>query len=101
MRRRPPGPPRTDTLFPSTTLFRSLARFRPVEYKPGAEIDSDEALAIAAGDIGTTIFHPVGTCRMGGDARAVVDARLKVQGLQGLRHADASVIPTIDWKSVG
>src|SRR3546814_18351973 len=58
-------------------------------------IDSDEALAIAAGDIGTTIFHPVGTCRMGGDTRAVVDARLKVQGLQGLRIADASVMPTI------
>ncbi|MPZ10632.1 MAG: choline dehydrogenase [Kiloniellaceae bacterium] len=73
----------------------ALARYRPVEYKPGAEIDSDDALAIAAGDIGTTIFHPVGTCRMGDDDRAVVDARLRVHGLQGLRIADASVMPTI------
>jgi len=73
----------------------ALARFKPVEYKPGAEIDSDEALAVAAGDIGTTIFHPVGTCRMGGDERAVVDARLRVHGLRGLRIADASVMPTI------
>jgi choline dehydrogenase len=73
----------------------ALARFKPAEYKPGAEIDSDEALAVAAGDIGTTIFHPVGTCRMGGDERAVVDARLRVHGLRGLRIADASVMPTI------
>src|SRR3546814_17435109 len=58
-------------------------------------IDSDEALAIAAGDIGTPIFHPVGTCRMGGDTRAVVAARLKVQGLPGLRNADAWVMPAI------
>ncbi|HEY9539739.1 MAG TPA: GMC family oxidoreductase N-terminal domain-containing protein [Kiloniellaceae bacterium] len=73
----------------------ALARFKPVEHKPGAEIDSDEALAVAAGDIGTTIFHPVGTCRMGDDSGAVVDARLRVHGLAGLRIADASVMPTI------
>ncbi len=73
----------------------ALARFRPQEYRPGAEVDGDEALAKAAGDIGTTIFHPVGTCRMGGDAGAVVDARLRVHGLQGLRVADASAMPTI------
>jgi len=73
----------------------ALARYKPEEYKPGAQIDGDEALAKAAGDIGTTIFHPVGTCRMGDDERAVVDARLKVRGLQGLRVADASVMPTI------
>src|SRR3546814_6886388 len=90
MIRRPPRTTRTDTLFPYTTLFRS-----PVEHKPGAEIDSDEALAVAAGDIGTTIFHPVGTCRMGDDSGAVVDARLRVHGLAGLRIADASVMPTI------
>src|SRR3546814_1373019 len=88
MIRRPPRTTRTDTLFPYTTLFRS-----PVEHKPGAEIDSDEALAVAAGDIGTTIFHPVGTCRMGDDSGAVVDARLRVHGLAGLRIADASVMP--------
>ena len=73
----------------------ALARFKPEEYKPGAEIDSDEALAVAAGDIGTTIFHPVGTCRMGDDSGAVVDARLKLHGMKGLRIADASVMPTI------
>ena len=73
----------------------ALARFKPEEYKPGAAIDSDEALAEAAGDIGTTIFHPVGTCKMGGDSQAVVDARLRVHGLEGLRIADASVMPTI------
>jgi len=73
----------------------ALARFRPREYMPGPEIEGDEELARAAGDIGTTIFHPVGTCRMGGDDRAVVDARLRVRGLQGLRIADASVMPTI------
>ena len=49
----------------------------------------------AAGDIGTTIFHPVGTCKMGQDERAVVDARLRVHGIQGLRVVDASIMPTI------
>jgi choline dehydrogenase len=73
----------------------ALARYRPEEFKPGAGVDGDEALAKAAGDIGTTIFHPVGTCRMGSDDKAVVDARLKVRGLAGLRIADASVMPTI------
>jgi choline dehydrogenase len=73
----------------------ALARYSPQEFKPGAGVDGEEALAKAAGDIGTTIFHPVGTCRMGDDAGAVVDARLRVRGLQGLRVADASVMPTI------
>jgi choline dehydrogenase len=61
------------------------------------QFQSDEDLARLAGDIGTTIFHPVGTCRMGpaGDAGAVVDARLRVHGVAGLRVADASVMPTI------
>jgi choline dehydrogenase-like flavoprotein len=73
----------------------ALARYRPDEFRPGAEIDGDEDLAKAAGDIGTTIFHPVGTCRMGSDGTAVVDHRLKVRGLEGLRVADASIMPTI------
>jgi choline dehydrogenase len=75
----------------------ALAKYRPQEVKPGLQFQSDEELARLAGDIGTTIFHPVGTCRMGraGEAGAVVDPRLKVQGLAGLRIADASVMPTI------
>ncbi len=75
----------------------ALAKYRPQEVKPGVQFQSDEDLARLAGDIGTTIFHPVGTCRMGraGEPGAVVDARLRVQGLAGLRIADASVMPTI------
>jgi choline dehydrogenase len=73
----------------------ALAPYRPEEYKPGSQIESQEALEKAAGDIGTTIFHPVGTCKMGIDTMAVVDARLRVHGLQGLRVIDASIMPTI------
>lgn len=73
----------------------SLAAFQPKEYLPGASIDGQEQLVHAAGDIGTTIFHPVGTAKMGNDPDAVVDERLRVHGLRGLRVADASVMPTI------
>jgi len=76
----------------------ALKKYAPVEYLPGGQVgDDEEALAKAAGDIGTTIFHPVGTARMGrdDDARAVVDARLRVIGLEGLRVIDASVMPSI------
>jgi choline dehydrogenase-like flavoprotein len=73
----------------------SLAKYRPQEFRPGLEIKDDEELAKAAGDIATTIFHPVGTCKMGTDDQAVVDPRLRVHGLQGLRVADASIMPTI------
>ena len=73
----------------------ALARFAPEEFKPGTHIDSDEDLAKAAGDIASTIFHPVSTCKMGQDDRAVVDPRLRVHGLEGLRVVDASVMPTI------
>ncbi len=75
----------------------ALARYVPEEIMPGPAAQGDEELARAAGDIGTTIFHPVGTCRMGraGDAGAVVDARLRVHGILGLRVVDASVMPTI------
>ena len=62
---------------------------------PGPQYQSDEELVEAAGAIGTTIFHPVGTAKMGSDPMAVVDERLKVHGLEGLRVADASVMPTI------
>jgi choline dehydrogenase len=73
----------------------ALARYRPEEFRPGAALQSDEDLARAAGDIGTTIFHPVGTARMGNDPGAVVDAELRVHGIAGLRVVDASVMPTI------
>ena len=73
----------------------ALAKYRPAEFRPGLEIQGDDALAKAAGDIATTIFHPVGTCKMGNDDQAVVDPRLRVHGLQGLRVADASIMPTI------
>ncbi|MCB1885043.1 MAG: GMC family oxidoreductase N-terminal domain-containing protein [Geminicoccaceae bacterium] len=75
----------------------ALKRYAPEEMKPGAHLTTDEGLARAAGDIGTTIFHPVGTCKMGpkGDAAAVVDPRLRVHGLWNLRVADASIMPTI------
>ena len=77
----------------------ALQKFSPVEFLPGAQVrgDDEAALEHAAGDIGTTIFHPVGTAKMGrdDDPRAVVDARLRVIGLQGLRVIDASVMPSI------
>jgi choline dehydrogenase len=75
----------------------ALAPHQPTEHLPGPALESDEALAHAAGDVGTTIFHPVGTCAMGPspDNGAVVDARLRVHGVPGLRVVDASVMPTI------
>ena len=75
----------------------ALAPFQPVELKPGPEIQTDEELQQAAGDLGTTIFHPVGTCKMGPkhDDTAVVDDELRVHSIQGLRVIDASIMPTI------
>jgi choline dehydrogenase-like flavoprotein len=73
----------------------ALACYAPEEFRPGPDIDGEEALAKAAGDIGTTIFHAVGTCRMGTDEAAVVDPRLRVRGLDGVRVIDASIMPTI------
>ena len=75
----------------------ALARFAPRELKPGSHHTTDDDLARLAGDIGTTIFHPVGTCRMGrvDDPQAVVDPRLAVRGVRGLHIADASVMPAI------
>jgi choline dehydrogenase-like flavoprotein len=77
---------------------KALAPYHPEEFLPGPSVGDDEAsLAKAAGDIGTTIFHPVGTAKMGtaSDPTAVVDARLRFYGIAGLRVADASVMPTI------
>jgi choline dehydrogenase len=75
----------------------ALARYRPEEWKPGVQYRSDEQLARLAGDIASTIFHPVGTTRMGrdGDPMAVLDARFKVRGLRGLRVVDAGAMPLI------
>jgi choline dehydrogenase len=73
----------------------ALSRFSPQEWRPGPAAESEADLVKAAGDLGTTIFHPVGTCRMGSDAGAVVDDRLRVHGIDGLRVIDASVMPRI------
>jgi len=75
----------------------ALQRFAPQEFKPGEALVTDEQLVKAAGDIGTTIFHPVGTCKMGvsNDPTAVVDSELRVLGVAALRVVDASVMPTI------
>ncbi|MGH8777682.1 GMC family oxidoreductase [Paraburkholderia sp.] len=75
----------------------ALARYRPEEILPGVQFQTEEELQQAASQVGTTIFHPVGTCRMGttDDPGAVVDSRLRVLGVEGLRVVDASVMPTI------
>jgi choline dehydrogenase len=75
----------------------AMAAFAPEEFKPGVQYQSDEELAKLAGDIASTIFHPVGTTRMGrdDDAMAVVNGRLQVRGIAGLRVVDAGVMPTI------
>jgi choline dehydrogenase len=75
----------------------AMAPYKPEEVLPGPGLESDEDLAHAAGDVGTTIFHPVGTCKMGKNLErsSVTDSRLKVHGLSGVRVIDASVMPTI------
>ena len=75
----------------------ALQPYAPAEFKPGVQYQTDAELTQLAGDIATTIFHPVGTAKMGlaGDAMAVTDSRLRVHGIRGLRIADASVMPTI------
>lgn len=78
-------------------IMKHLPQYEPEEYLPNASYQSDRELETAAGMIGTTIFHPVGTCKMGdpSDEMAVVDKELKVIGLEGLRVIDASIMPTI------
>ena len=75
----------------------ALAPYQPRECLPGVQYQTDDELAAAAGVVGTTIFHPVGTCRMGleGDLDTVVDTRLRVHGIARLRVIDASIMPTI------
>ena len=75
----------------------ALRKYRPEEYKPGASLTTDDELLHGAREIGTTIFHPVGTAKMGieSDPMAVTDARLRVRGIEGLRVIDASVMPAI------
>ncbi len=74
---------------------KALQKYEPEEFRPGVSISSDEDLEKAAGELGTTIFHPVGTCKMGSDPMAVVDDRLRVLGVDRLRVIDASVMPRI------
>ncbi|MBK1852310.1 GMC family oxidoreductase N-terminal domain-containing protein [Marinobacter sp. 1-4A] len=75
----------------------AFSKYQPEEYKPGPQYQTDDELSRLAGDIGTTIFHPVGTTRMGraDDAMAVVDSHLRVRGVEGLRVVDAGVMPVI------
>jgi len=75
----------------------ALAKYQPEEFKPGVQFQTDDELAKLAGDIATTIFHPVGTTKMGrdDDAMAVVDSHLRVRGIRGLRVVDAGVMPLI------
>ena len=72
-----------------------MQRYAPEELKPGASAQTEQQLAHATGDIGTTIFHPVGTVHMGPDDSAPLDARLRLRGVAGLRVVDASIMPTI------
>jgi choline dehydrogenase len=83
---------RTSRRIAETPAMRPLVQ---EEYSPGKSIQSDEELLDFVRSDGTTIFHPVGTCRMGSDATAVVDPALRVRGLEGLRIADCSIMPTL------
>lgn len=73
----------------------ALARYQPEEHVPGMALQTEEELEKAAGEVGTTIFHPVGTCKMGVDESAVVDPELRVRGMEALRVVDASIMPRI------
>src|SRR3546814_15035384 len=89
--RHPPRYTRTDTLFPYTTLFRS----RGAPIFPARLPRNDAELVEFVRAKAETVYHPVGTCRMGSDDAAVVDPQLRVRGIEGLRVVDASVMPTL------
>ena len=74
---------------------KRLREYEPEEFLPGPQVASHDEILREVGNIATTIFHPVGTCKMGSDANAVVDSSLKVIGLEGLRVVDASIMPKI------
>ncbi|MGA8049583.1 MAG: GMC family oxidoreductase N-terminal domain-containing protein [Burkholderiales bacterium] len=74
---------------------KALAKYQPEEFRPGSGIEKQDDLEKAAGELGTTIFHPIGTCKMGRDPLAVVDDRLRVHGIARLRVIDASIMPRI------
>lgn len=74
---------------------KALSRYNPKEILPGPGIEDEADLVKAVGDVATTIFHPVGTCKMGADAQSVVDTELRVRGITGLRVVDASIMPKI------
>ena len=73
----------------------TFKKYRPEEYRPGIDINDNEELVKEASNYAQTIFHPVGTCKMGQDENAVVDEKLKVKGLKNLRVIDASIMPNI------
>ena len=73
----------------------ALARYRDHELHPGEDVRTYDEILDFCRQSGATVYHPVGTCKMGSDAAAVVDDRLRVRGLQGLRVADASIMPTL------
>jgi choline dehydrogenase len=79
----------------SLAATKALAPYVAEEYRPGAQAQSDEELLAFAREYGATIFHPSGTCKMGDDPMAVVDARLRVRGVEGLRVVDCSVMPDL------
>ena len=74
---------------------RPFDRYRGEELHPGVDAHNDAGIAAAVRRLAETLYHPVGTCRMGNDPMAVVDSRLRVHGVEGLRVVDASVMPTI------
>ena len=73
----------------------TFKKYEPEEYRPGSHITDDEELVKAASDHAQTIFHPVGTCKMGSDSTSVVSDKLKVHGIENLRVVDASIMPNI------